>query len=166
MKSLVAKALTKWKQLQPRERRLAKWCGAVLGIALVLTIDDWQRSERLRLQKSIPLAEARLAAMEALGDQFVSVSGLIRDRTKGPTPVELVAISLKSHGLPLELVKTGPTQIIIQGAVVFDDWVVWLASLAAQGWRVERAIVQFQTPAGTVPQGFVRVDATLSAVGG
>jgi type II secretory pathway component PulM len=166
MKSLPGRVVARWRQLQARERKLAKWCGAILGIVLLFTIHGWQRSERLRLQKSLPLAEARLASMEAMGDQFVSVSALVRDRTKGPVPVDLLAISLKSHGLPMELVKTGSNQFSVQGAVVFDDWVIWLATAAAQGWRVERATVQFQAPGSAMPQALVRVDATLSAVGG
>jgi len=63
-------------------------------------------------------------------------------------------------------VPTGASQVAIQGNVVFDDWINWLAGVAVQGWRVERAQVQRDgVGAGSVPSGSVRVEATLGAAG-
>lgn len=152
--------------MQPGERRLAGWCGVILCVVVVLKVDEWQRSERLRLQKSLPEASARLATMQSMGDQLGAFSAAIRDATKTPVEVELVSASMKAHNLPLEFVRTGPSQLNIQGTVNFDDWTVWLATLATQGWRLERATVQQSSTAGGSKSSQVRVEASLAAVGG
>jgi type II secretory pathway component PulM len=166
MKNLFRYLMARWQQLQPRERRLALWCGVVVGAAALLTIDDWQRAEHARLQKAIPAAETRLATMQKMADELNASLAAGRNEPKAPASIELVAASLKASGLPLTLVPTGTSQVAIQGNVVFDDWINWLAGVAVQGWRVERAQVQRDAGgAGNVPSGSVRVEATLGAAG-
>jgi len=166
MNNLFRYLVARWQQLQPRERRLALWCGVVVSAAVLLTMDDWQRGEHARLQKALPIAETRLATMQKMADELNSSVAPGRNEPKAPASIELVAASLKANGLPLTLVPTGTSQLIIQGNVVFDDWISWLAGLAAQGWRVERAMIQRDgSGAGGVPSGSVRVEATLGASG-
>lgn len=166
MKNLFKYLMARWQQLQPRERRLALWCGVVVGAAALLTIDDWQRAEHARLQKAIPAAETRLATMQKMADELNAAVATGRNEPKAPASVDLVAASLKASGLPLTLVPTGTSQVAIQGTVVFDDWMTWLAGVAAQGWRVERAQVRRDaTGAGSAPSGSVKVEATLGAAG-
>ena len=166
MKKLFKYLAARWQQLQPRERRLAFWCGIVVSGALLLTMDDWQRSEHVRLQKALPAAETRLATMQKMADELNAALVPGRNELQAPAAIDLVAASLKASGLPMTLTPTGTSQLTIQGNVVFDDWINWLAGLAAQGWRVERAQIQRDGPGtGSVPSGSVKVEATLGAAG-
>ena len=166
MKNLFKHLVVRWQQLQPRERRLAFWCGIIVSGALLLTIDDWQRGEHVRLQKALPAAETRLATMQKLADELNASLAPGRNELKAAASIDLVAASLKASGLPLTLTPTGTSQLIIQGNVVFDEWINWLAGLAAQGWRIERAQIQRDGPVtGSMPSGSVKVEATLGAAG-
>jgi type II secretory pathway component PulM len=158
MKNLFTRLAARWQQLQPRERRLAVWCGIIVSAALLLSVDDWQRNEHQRLQKFIPAAETRLATMQKMADELDGYAAA--KRNEAPASSELIAASLKASGLPLTLAATGSSQFVIRGEVAFDDWINWLSGLAAQGWRVERVLVQRQVT------GTVKVEATLGATGG
>jgi type II secretory pathway component PulM len=165
MKNLFKRLAARWRQLQPRERRLAIWCGVIVSAGLLLSVDDWQRSEHRRLQKSIPAAETRLATMQKMADELDGYAAA--SRNEPPASSELVAASLKASGLQLTTAATGSSQFVIRGEVAFDDWINWLSGLAAQGWRVERALVQRQgTSTASAPAGPVKVEATLGATGG
>ena len=167
MNNLIKHLAARWQQLQLRERRLAVWCGVVVFAAVLFSIDDWQRNEHRRLQKSIPAAETRLATMQKMADEFDGYAAASRNEAPGPASGELVAASLKAGGLPLNLTATGSAQFIVDGEVAFDDWINWLSGLASQGWRVERALVRRQlTSTGSTPAGPVKVEATLAATGG
>lgn len=167
MNNLIKHLAARWQQLQPRERRLAVWCGVIVFAAVLFSIDDWQRNEHRRLQKSIPAAETRLATMQKMADEFDGYAAASRNEAPVPASGELVAASLKAGGLPLTLTATGSAQFIVDGEVAFDDWINWLSGLAAQGWRVERALVRRQvTGTGNPVAGPVKVEATLGKTGG
>ena len=165
MSTVFRLAAARWQKLQPREQRLALWCGIVVGVALLMSVDDWQRSELSRLNKALPAAETRLATMRKLADEL-SASAALQHRTPAPASIEQVAASVKANGLSLTLTATGTSQAVVQGSVDFDDWVNWLAGLAAQGWRVERAQVERGgAGGGGTPPGSVKVEASLGAAG-
>lgn len=154
-----------WQQLQPRERRLAFWCGIVIAGAALLTIEDWQRHEHIRLAKALPAAEARLASMQKLADEFNSLSARRQNGAKAKASPELLTASAKSAGLPLDLAVTGTSQVVLKGSLAFDLWVDWLADATAQGWRVEKATARRDSPASSGrASGTVVVEATLGAV--
>ena len=116
-----------------------------------------------RLQRALPAAESRLAAMQQMADEFNTLAqGRPKDSAgaKAPTPANLLITAMKAKGLTLEALPTGSAQIVLKGTVGFDDWVDWLAGAATQGWRVERASVQ-REPSST---GQVKVEATLVMV--
>lgn len=157
--------VARWQQLQPRERRLAFWCGIVIAGAALLTIEDWQRHEHIRLAKALPAAEARLANMQKLADEFNRLSARRQNVAKVKASPELLTTSAKAAGLPLDLAVTGTSQVMLKGTVAFDQWVDWLADTSAQGWRVEKATVRRDAPAsGGRATGTVVVEATLGAV--
>ena len=167
MKNIFKHLAARWQQLQPRERRLAAWCGVIVSAAALFSIDDWQRNEYRRLQRSIPAAETRLATMQKMADEFDGYAAPGRNAAPVPATGELVAASLKASGLPLTLTATGSSQFVVGGEVAFDDWINWLSGLAAQGWRVERALIQRQgAGTGNAPAGPVKVEATLGTTGG
>ena len=49
-----------WQARNPRERTLLIAAATVIGVALVVNLLDWSRSERARLGRSLPRAEAQL----------------------------------------------------------------------------------------------------------
>lgn len=165
MNTVFKKLAARWQQLQPREKRLAFWCGIVIGGAALLSIEDWQRQEHSRLARALPDAETRLASMQKLADEF---SGLAARRQQGePASPELLIASVKAAGLPLDVMVTGTSQVTLKGSVAFDPWIDWLAGAAAQGWRVEKAAVRRDAPAaGGRISGTVTIEATLGVVAG
>lgn len=157
--------LARWQQMQPRERRLAFWCGIVIAAATLLSIEDWQRQEHVRLARALPDAEARLATMQKMADELNGLAALRPHGQKAKASPELLVASAKAAGLPLELAVTGTSQVVLKGAVAFDQWVDWVAKAAAQGWRVEKATLRRDSvAAGGQVAATVTVEATLGAV--
>lgn len=164
MKPLIPALAERWQRLQPRERRLAGWGGLVLLAAALLGVDDWQRRERQRLARALPAAEARLAAMQQMADEWSGIAAQPRRGVAEPAAAAVIAESLKSRGLPLAVVVSGPLELTVSGVAAFDDWLDWLAVVAAQGWRVERATVRRErSAAGATAAGPVTIEATLGA---
>lgn len=165
MTSVIKILLARWQQMQARERRLAFWCGIVIAGATLLSIEDWQRQEHVRLDRALAEAETRLATMQKMADEL---SGLAARRTNGQkakASPELLAASVKAAGLPLDVAVTGTSQVVLKGAVAFDQWVDWAAKAAAQGWRIEKALVRRDSPAaGGRAAATVTIEATLGAV--
>lgn len=162
MSALLKRLAARWQLLQPRERRLARWCGLIVLAASLVTAEDWLRRERLRLQTAIPAAEARLALMQQMADEW---NGAAESRAGAHAPVALIADSLQTRGLSLTVVVTGSSQVALSGAVSFDEWVDWLAFVAAQGWRLERATVRREAASqGEQAPRAVTIEATLGAV--
>lgn len=163
MSALIKRLAARWQLLQPRERRLARWCGLIVLAASLVTAEDWLRRERLRLQTAVPAAEARLSLMQHMADEWNGAAA--ESRAGAHAPVALIADSLQTRGLPLTVVVTGSSQVALSGAVSFDEWVDWLAVVAAQGWRLERATVR-RDAAGQGEQAprVVTIEATLGAV--
>ena len=178
--ALLTQLKTRWQQLQPRERQLVFWSGLFILATVLWSLDDWQRSELRRLQRALPAAESRLAAMQQMADEFAALNRLRTKDGQGgkaPASANLLIASIKAKGPTLEAFATGSAQIVLKGSVGFDDWIDWLEGAAAQGWRVERANVQrgSGSPGGAVGSvsvipgalagtGLVNVEATLVAV--
>lgn len=163
MKPSIKPLAERWLRLQPRERRLAGWGAVILVAAALLAVDDWQRRERQRLERALPAAEARLATMQQLADEWSRGSARPNGGPALPASVALVAESLKSRGLPLTVTVTGSAELTLSGVAAFDDWLAWLAVAARQGWRVERATVRRQPSATGGAAGPVTIEATLAA---
>lgn len=159
MKPLIQPLAERWRRLQPRERRLAGWGGAILIAAALFAADDWQRQERRRLEQALPAAEARLAAMQQMADEWST--GQPSGAPAVAMPAAAIAESLNSRGLPLTVAVTGSFELKVSGVAAFDDWLDWLAVAAAQGWRVERTSVR----RGRDAAGLVTIEATLAAAG-
>lgn len=165
MSPLFSLLTERWQRLQPRERQLARWCVIIVVGAGLLSLEDWRSREQSRLQKSLPAAESRLAAMQAMADELNASQASRASAAKVPAAAESIAASLKAKGLALELRPSGANQWILSGSAAFDDWVDWVALVAAQGWRVERALVQRDVvPAGAASPRGVKIETTLAAI--
>lgn len=164
MKPLLKPLAERWHRLQPRERRLANWAGGILLAAALLGVDDWQRRERQRLARALPAAEARLAAMQQMADEWSRTAAQPRSGAAAPASATVIADSLKSRGLPLTVVVSGSLELTVSGVAAFDEWLDWLAVVTAQGWRVDRATVRRErSAAGAKSAGPVTIEATLVA---
>lgn len=164
MKPSIKALAERWQRLHPRERRLAGWGAVILSAAALVAVDDWQRRERQRLDRALPAAEARLAAMQQMADEWNRGAARPNGGPALPAAAALVAESMKSRGLPLTVTVTGAAELTLSGVAAFDDWLAWLAVAARQGWRVERATVRREPSAsGGAAAGLVTIEATLAA---
>ena len=124
-----------WQAISPRERRLVLAAGIVVLIGLVVTLLDWSRSERSRLARSLPHAEAQLEQVQ-----------------------EAAQASAKSRGLGLALQATGDG-LQIKGQASLDAFVDWLAALQRdQGLRVQRLEIQGQSGGASIDAVLVKND--------
>lgn len=162
MSPLIHPLIVRWQAMAPREKRLAGWAALVVGLAVLWSWHDWQQQEQRRLQKALPAAETRLKAMQKMADEYQQYAGQAKGGLKAPASAEVVAASLRARGLTFDVLPVGAGQLALKGSAGFDDWVDWVAGLAAQGWRVERATVQ---AAATPGSGLAQVDAVLVAAG-
>jgi len=152
-----ARARASWQALSPRERRLLLAAAGVILAALALGALDWSRTERSRLVRSLPRAEARL---EQVQESATEITRLRQQpplqRPDGPALLDTVQASAKSRGLGLTIQATGDG-LQVKGQAGFDELVAWLAALQTdQGLRVLRMEVQQQ-------DGVASVDVLLTA---
>ena len=143
--SPITRLRTAWHAISPRERRLVSLAGSVLGIAAVLGLLDWSQTERARLERTLPRAEARVDPVQEAATEISRLRTLTPPaRPSGPALLDAVLASAKARGLPLT-VQAGGEGIQIKGQADFDALTGWLATLQKdQGLRVRRMEIQPQ----------------------
>lgn len=121
-----------WQQRAPRERRLLALATVVVAIAAMWGLRDWSVRERTRLAAGLPLAEARLKAMEAASAEYARLAALQPPAAPAPEalPAALTAAA-GGRGLSLEVRAEPGGQVAVRGTVAFDAWVDWLAAVQA-----------------------------------
>ena len=154
--SPVTRLLHAWQAISPRERKLLLTAGAVVGVGIVLTTLDWSRTERLRLGRALPRAEARLEQVQESATEITRLHAQPPPRRAAAAALlDMVQTSAKSRGLGV-LIQTGGEGLHIKGQAGFDEFVAWLAAIQRdQGLRVLRMELQQQ---GAV----VSIDALLA----
>lgn len=162
MNTFLNRARDRWQALSTRERVLALVASAVVVFAGAWATHDWQQRERVRLQVALPAAETRLNTMRKLADEFQQYAALGKSGARAHASADAVLGALKAKGLALESGGATAGQLALKGKVPFDLWVDGLATLPAQGWRVERANVQASAD-GATSAGFVQIDVLLVA---
>lgn len=148
-----------WQAISPRERRLVLAAGIVVLIGLVVTLLDWSRSERSRLARSLPHAEAQLEQVQEAATELTRLRGQTSpQRATGPALQEAAQASAKSRGLGLALQATGDG-LQIKGQASLDAFVDWLAALQRdQGLRVQRLEIQGQGASAGIDAVLVKND--------
>jgi general secretion pathway protein M len=143
--SPITRLRTAWHAISPRERRLVSLAGGVLGIAAVVGLLDWSQTERARLERTLPRAEASLEQVQEAATEIARLRTLTPPaRPSGPALLDAVQASAKARGLPLT-VQAGGEGIQIKGQAGFDALTGWLATLQKdQGLRVRRMEIQPQ----------------------
>lgn len=144
---LLNRATTWWAERAPRERVLFVAMSAVLAVALVVVIVSNLRSEQARLAKTLPMAQARLAAMR---DGAAEIQRLQRQPAITPLDAgklaEALEASAKAHGLQVTVNANvdGPR---ISGSADFDQLMDWLAQVQRDhGARITRLTVTREGP--------------------
>ena len=149
-----------WQARNPRERTLLIVAATVVGVALIVTALDWSRSERARLGRSLPRAEAKLEQAQESATEIARLRAQpVPQRPTGPALLETVQASAKSRALGV-IVQSMGDGLQVKGQAGFDELVAWLATLQQdQGLRVARMEIQQQGPTASV-------DLVLVAGGG
>lgn len=128
-----------WFARAPRERRLLAAAAAVIAIAVLWTLIDWVRSERVRLARALPQAQAQLATMREDAAELQRVARLPARNPPPPAALaDTLGTSAQAAGLALELRPDGDG-LLLTGLVPFDPLVEWLAAAQRDyGLRVQR----------------------------
>lgn len=153
----VARLAAAWQARNPRERKLLLAAAAVIALAALLSVLEWSQSQRGRLLRALPRAEAQLEQVQESATEITRLrSQPIAQHPSGAALLETVRASAKSRGLALTVELAGDA-LQVRGQAGFDTFVAWLATLQQdQGLRVGRLDVQ--------PQGnTVSIDASLVA---
>lgn len=127
--SALASLQSAWRSRSPREQSMLV-AGALFLVLLgmVLTL-AWGYSERQRLLRVVPQAEARLRQMQLATDERARLQGLpLPVRLADPALAAALSGGANARGLTLTVQLTGDgAQIKGQGA--FDALLVWLADI-------------------------------------
>ena len=156
---LISRLGQAWQAISPRERRLVLAAGVVVLVGLVVSLLDWSRSERGRLARSLPRAEAQLEQVQEAATELTRLRGQTApQRAAGPALLEAAQASARSRGLALALQGTGDG-LQIKGQVSLDAFVDWLAALQRdQGLRVQRLEIQGQGSTAGIDAVLVKHD--------
>lgn len=148
-----------WQSISPRERRLVLIAGGVVLVGLVVSLLDWSHSQRTRLARSLPRAEAQLEQVQEAATELTRLRGQTApQRAAGPALLEAAQASAKSRGLGLALQATGDG-LQIKGQASLDAFVDWLAVLQRdQGLRVQRLEIQGQGSTAGIDAVLVKSD--------
>jgi general secretion pathway protein M len=148
--------LQSWQAISPRERKLLLMAGVVVGVGILLTTLDWSRTERVRLDRALPRAEARLEQVQESATEITRLHAQPAPRRPAAAALlDMAQTSAKSRGLGVSI-QTGGEGLHVKGQAGFDELVAWLAAIQHdQGLRVLRMELQQQ---GAV----VSVDALLA----
>lgn len=137
--ALIKQARQAWLARQPRERQMLAAMFAVLAVAALWSVWDWTRSERTRLARALPAAQATLGAMR---DHSAELQRLRRQPLRIPPAAqalaELLQTGARSHGLGLK-VRVSEGGVAVSGSADFDAMLDWLAAAQRDyGLKVQR----------------------------
>jgi type II secretory pathway component PulM len=158
MKARIEAWRSDWQTRPPRERLIIAATAAAVGLALLALFWSWLQGEEARLQKAVPLAQARLQRMQDDAAEVVRLRAQSGASTQATSPADAVAASLKSHQLDLTLTADGD-RMQLHGSADFDQTMNWLAS-AQQDFKLRLASFSAKRAGGGVSIDAVLVSAT------
>lgn len=127
--SMITEARKYWGERNPREQRMVCAMVLVVGVAILWSLIDWQRSETARLDKAIPSAQAQVKTMQ---EHAAELARLRSQPTKPAFNAAQVLVQLQSSASAQKLaltIKDEGSRIVISGeGIDFDHWVPWLAN--------------------------------------
>jgi type II secretory pathway component PulM len=145
-----------WQTRSPGERSAMR--ALATAAALLILVLAWLalQAEQARLQKSWPLAQARLQRMQ---DDAVEVARLRAQSVAGTQSATAAAINASLHSRHLDLAVTveGSNRLQLHGNAGFDETIAWLA-IVQQDFKL-----RLETLSVIRAGKGVRIDAVLVA---
>lgn len=142
--ALLARLRRAWQARSQRERHLVAGAGALIAVALLVSLADWLRSERSRLDRSLPRMQAQMAQVEQAASEIADLRTQPTLARPASIPAQLAVVdaAARSRGLTLT-VQPVADGLRVSGSAGFDALLEWLASLQReQGLRVQRALIE------------------------
>lgn len=131
-----------WAEREPRERAMFLVMTVIVGIAVAWSLWSWRQAEHVKLAKSLPLVQARLAAMR---DEAAEIQRLQRQPAlpaiEAGKLAETLEAGAKARGLQIKVQANadGPR---LSGTAAFDALTDWLAQVQRDhGARVSRLTI-------------------------
>ncbi|MFT4171408.1 MAG: type II secretion system protein GspM [Rhodocyclaceae bacterium] len=122
-----------WAERNPREQRLLVAMVAVIAVAALWALFDWQAAEYKRLGKLVPRVQAQVKAMQ---DDAAELARLRVAPKRPAADAKQLADTLQNSAAALHLaltVRNDGDRIIVSGtSVPFDAFVAWLAAAQTQ----------------------------------
>jgi type II secretory pathway component PulM len=146
-----------WLARPPRERSVAKALAALVGLAVLALAWSSLQAEQARLQKAVPLAQARLQRMQDDAAEVARLRAQSDTVAAQSATAEAINASLRSRHLDLAVTADGSDRLQVHGNAGFDETVAWLATIQ-QDFKLRLAALS-ATRAGAS----VRIDAVLVA---
>lgn len=157
MKSRLDALRAAWLARSPRERSAAKALAAFVGLAVLVLAWSSLLAEQARLQKAVPLAQARLQRMQDDAAEVARLRAQSDATTVQSATADAINVSLRSRHLDLAVTADGSDRLQIHGNAGFDETIAWLATVQ-QDFKLRLAALS-ATRAGAG----VRIDAVLVA---
>lgn len=134
-----------WQSRPPRERRLLVGAAMLIALTLIVTLADWLRAERGRLDRALPRMQVRMEQMQLAASEIAHLRAQqvpTAPQLSAQARIEAVTASARSRGLNLNI-QSSSDGVHIRGNAAFDPLLEWLASLHHdQGLRVQRMEIQ------------------------
>lgn len=124
-----ARLQSRWQASTPRERRLLGIATLLVALLAVFLLFGYMQAERQRLQRALPLAEARLVSLQAQADEHARLRG-------HPTPTRLNGLALhdalrasaRKRGVLLDI-QSGEGELMVKGQGKAGASLAWLAEI-------------------------------------
>lgn len=121
--------LALWLVRSPREKKLLSLAGLFLLLFVLVMLFGWLHSERRRLVKAVPMAEARLAQMQLAAEEKARLQGQApRLRLAAAPLAEALRAMATARGLVLTVEPNGEG-VLVRGQGSFDPLIAWLADV-------------------------------------
>lgn len=127
LRQIQARLQTRWLACSPREHRLLGIASLFIALLVLFLLLSWLNTERQRLERTLPLAEARLASLQAAADEHAGLRGQATPiRLSGPALHDALRVSARERGLSLDI-QPGNGGWQTKGQASADAALGWLA---------------------------------------
>lgn len=120
---------TFWQGRSPREKKLLGLAGLFLLLFILVMVFGWLHSERRRLVKAVPKAEAGLAQMQMAAEEQARLKGgAVPPRLAASPLADALRATAMARGLVLTVEPNGEG-VLLKGQGSFDTLIAWLADV-------------------------------------
>ena len=121
--------VTWWQARNPRERNLLTVAALCLTVFVLVLSIGWVLGEQKRLRRALPLAEARLAQLQAQAEEIARLRAqAVPEPLVGVPLLEVLRASATARDLTLNI-QMSEGGVAVSGQGGFDALWVWLAEI-------------------------------------